>query len=227
MRAKAIILALLGGIALTTAIVAASREREPTYHGKTLSQWLAGGEDVAFGLLANPNRPDTREAVLQIGTNALPSLLEWIRYNPPAWRQKLDSRLGGVWPWYAHWVMQAEGRRDLAVDGFWVLGSRAAPAVPALARLLRNPDHKTLHEPALNALRLIGKDSLPILFPVLVDPNQGERYKIADAIAGISVAEGFSRAHELEQRLDDPDPAMRVAVANAILWVNGVSWKPF
>ncbi len=39
--------------------------------------------------------------------------------------------------------------------------------------------------------------------------------------------EGFSRAHELEKRLNDPDAAMRVAVSNAILWVNGVPQKPF
>jgi hypothetical protein len=222
------ILALLVCVAVITATVALCWEREPTYNGKALSQWLAGGEDerVAW-LLTDPNRPDTRDAVLHIGTNAFPCLLRWIRYSPPAWRQTFDKRLGGVWPWYESRVLRAEGRMQLGVMGFRVLGPRGAPAIPDLARLLRNPGRKKIDDPALDALTAIGKDSLPALFAVLGDPKQQERYKIAWAIRQISLAEGFDDTYELEKRLNDPNLDMRVAVTNAMLWVNGASWTPF
>lgn len=52
------------------------REREPVYQGKSLSQWLEE-YNQNFLFLNSPIRAQAKSAVGQIGTNALPILLEW------------------------------------------------------------------------------------------------------------------------------------------------------
>src|SRR6266404_3207967 len=49
------------------------KKGEPTYKGHSLSYWLD----------ATPS-DESKSAVLAIGTNAIPYLLEWLTYNPPA-----------------------------------------------------------------------------------------------------------------------------------------------
>lgn len=47
-------------------------EKEPSYHSRTLSQWLA--MDPYY-------EPEVNEAVQKIGTNAIPFLLNWIPFE--------------------------------------------------------------------------------------------------------------------------------------------------
>ena len=62
-------------------------ESEPTYHGKKLSWWLARYTTAVYirGDVQDPVALEAREAVLHIGTNAIPKLLEWM----PGSRQPL------------------------------------------------------------------------------------------------------------------------------------------
>src|SRR5437763_1005229 len=86
MRRRRLIL-LLAGCALTAILVALlwTRDREPEYQGKFLSQWLAQyrDHDVEDGAAA--------AGVREIGTKALPWLLKWLRYERAPWRGKLLS----------------------------------------------------------------------------------------------------------------------------------------
>ena len=61
------------------------RPREPSYQGKKPSEWLRE--------LSNPRTIDdtamAREAVLSIGSNAVPHLKSWIRYSEPTLKAKV------------------------------------------------------------------------------------------------------------------------------------------
>src|SRR5580765_6800100 len=78
MRKRAVYLMLvvlvLGGVLVA---VFGRREREPEYGGKRLSEWVKKlpGEDAEKG-------------IREIGTNALPYLLKWIRYETRDWKQR-------------------------------------------------------------------------------------------------------------------------------------------
>ena len=67
------------------ALVFQSRNHEPTYHDRSLGDWLVG--------LTNYNGDDdtdqAAEAVRNIGTNAIPYLVQYTRYTP--WPLRLKS----------------------------------------------------------------------------------------------------------------------------------------
>src|SRR4051812_47188734 len=70
----------IGAVLLLAVLVAIvwPGEKEPEYQGKKLSYWLE--------ITTHEEYVEAREAVRQIGTNALPLLLKWIRYSP--WYEK-------------------------------------------------------------------------------------------------------------------------------------------
>src|SRR5438876_9254302 len=95
MRKRRFYLLLIAALVLIGVLVAVlSGSREPEYGGRKLSEWV---EDYSPGNLSSlvqtkdASRKLAKEAIHRIGTNALPWLLEWIRYEPPLWRRKLDQ----------------------------------------------------------------------------------------------------------------------------------------
>src|SRR5580765_975729 len=88
---------VVGGVLVA---VFAGREREPEYGGKRLSEWVrrigttsAGGRVRRMGI-------DTAEmeAIRHIGTNALPYLVRFMRYEQPQWKAKLYGNLNRALP---------------------------------------------------------------------------------------------------------------------------------
>src|SRR6516162_6654438 len=67
--------------------------REPRFHGKSLSAWLAEGVRrpvAAWGVEVSVINTK-QEAVRAMGTNALPFLVKWMQYESPPWRVRLTS----------------------------------------------------------------------------------------------------------------------------------------
>jgi len=110
-------------------------EVQPRYAGRSLNQWVRR-------LGKRPNDAEARQAITQIGTNAIPYLLKWIAYCPNrpnivlskvneagyrVIKRKGPLLMDSAW-------FQAEG----AVTAFRALGPAAEPARPALGRLLTN-----------------------------------------------------------------------------------------
>jgi hypothetical protein len=115
---------------------------DPLYNGKPLSEWLKVlfRWEYAHGRITNE---ESKEAVQQIGTNALPLLLNWIAKPESGW---------------------SASDQDRAVDGFEVLGPVAKPAVPDLIKIIgQNRDYPE------RALVFIGKDAVPALADKLVE----------------------------------------------------------
>ena len=145
-------------LTLTSAIaclvtVQPARAAEPMYEGRALSEWLlalhadltdeeqiaATQQNVDPAKLLEQKQSRAQEAVRQIGTNGLPTLLDIISVEQ--WdRKKVLGKLK------SKDFQKAAGNKDiptevfrgLAVDGFGILGTNADPAIPQLKRLLYN-----------------------------------------------------------------------------------------
>jgi hypothetical protein len=118
-------------------------EREPEYNGVTLSKWLQRYND-------DGNNPEAAEAIRHIGTNALPFLLRWIRYETPGWRKSLEhlhTRLPSSIQKtrVVHWLFadNAEHRAELSVEAFSALKLAGKPASDELLRLALANDPRT------------------------------------------------------------------------------------
>lgn len=171
-KRRKILLAFAGALILGVGLWAVFTPKpepdpEPSYGGKTLSEWLADG--------GNPRRAD---AIRHIGTNAIPHLLNWIQYQQLPWRNKLDrfcqAHLKRGLP-----VDKDQKRRDDATYAFHYLGKDALGAIPELKRQAlvskpRNPQ-------ALIALAYLGKDGFPVLMEAFT--NQEPVTRLAAVLA--------------------------------------------
>src|SRR5215510_5412200 len=111
-KARVIAISLGGALALLIAILALSRDKEPRYQGRSLSQWLrvyekspgplrvyetSSGPPIYFPdtrLLQGGQLPDQAEAVnavRQIGTNAIPWVIRWMRQERSPWKDKVRA----------------------------------------------------------------------------------------------------------------------------------------
>src|SRR5438067_887588 len=105
---------------------------EPRYRGKSLTKWLQLYQKADKG---TSEERQAGMAVRTIGTNALPYLTEWI-------------------------VSEDLEKQFKAKDGFQILGSAAAPAIPSLGKMLTSTNEVVSFE-ATQSLGHIGAPALP------------------------------------------------------------------
>ena len=164
---------LIAGIAATCAVVLhGSRDQEPRYRGRALSQYLhdyglCGTREVPWAM-----REPIAASVKAIGTNALPWLITWLQYEPAPWQTNLEVKLRNAPDALSDHAVLTEltfNRRKLersmdAVQGFEILGAQATAAAPQLTRLMNDdtqPDD--LRRRAADALGCLGVAGLPAL----------------------------------------------------------------
>ena len=106
---------------------------EPVYDGKSLSAWLEEYEKT-FRLWNNPPDSGAREAIVRIGADALPFLLNYIASEDPLQvKWQIQKATGGP----AHPSDSPEAHsHSLGIAGFAALQERAKPAEGALQRML-------------------------------------------------------------------------------------------
>jgi HEAT repeat protein len=180
---------ILVGILLLLVLVPlfTSSEREPTYNGRPLSEWLR----LYARWSPSPGSPRNEEAasaIRRIGTNALPYLTKWIQYERPAWRMRL-YRLMAKFPWSSNHLPRERSleRAEGAAEAFKIFGPEASPAIPELAQIIN--DHQVKWDSsfrAFDALVAIGNDGLPPLVEALDNPKMPTRAYIADSIRRMS-----------------------------------------
>lgn len=173
-RRKFLILAaavLLLGIVLFAAV---RYHREPSYEGKTLSEWLTSG------LYWNDGVPEVEAvAIRAMGTNVIPFLLDWIQYQPRDWNGKVDKfslRFLGLNFFERHQISEAV-RAYNAATAFEVFGSEANPAIPELTRLMETSvgDYIPIHSSL--ALAKIGPAAFPALLARLTNQPTKVSYR--------------------------------------------------
>jgi hypothetical protein len=155
-----------------------SREHEPQYHGQPLSHWVLLSQRAI-------QSDEADKAIREIGTNALPLLLKWIRYELPAWRGKLAKdnhpilqRLVGPFV-----TTKQEVLADARILSFRILGTNAAIAIPELAGLMRNASAPQTAFRAMGALSQIGTNGLPPLISAIQDSQYPFRVWAVTTIA--------------------------------------------
>jgi HEAT repeats/Galactose oxidase, central domain len=105
---------------------------EPAYNGKGLSEWLS------LSLTAEPSAED---AVRQIGTNGIPNLIDMLGVKESNQRRvlaKLKSQ--ELQQAYHDKRLDLDDVRNLAVEGFAILGTNAESAIPQITKLFHDED---------------------------------------------------------------------------------------
>lgn len=161
---RPVLLLLLACGAIGMMVVIAAWDAEPRYDWMPLSQLLRHGSIYNLGVQLPQ---DHVKAIRQIGTNALPSLVKWIQYEPPLWLRKISDTSDHI-PFLARFENRRAERAHEAVVGFWVLGPQASAAIPELGRLL-NSTNQDVRDLAASALSGIGKEAIPTLLDVLTN----------------------------------------------------------
>lgn len=116
----------------------ATPEPEPVYQGKPLSAWLE------FYDPANPNKSNAQmgvaqAAIIQIGTNAIPALLQMLRTPDLPWKNRLFA-LAQKQHFIKIKYIEPFRTYEMAAMGLEVLGPRATDAVPELMKIFdQNP----------------------------------------------------------------------------------------
>jgi len=150
---------------------------EPSYNGHPLSYWAQQVEPDPAG---NPYRPvrftaESAAAVRAIGTNAIPTLLQWMSTPYGGLRAevlKLTEKNSIPYRarlWLASNFLKSY-RPDLAILAFRVLGDGATNAIPSLAQMLHSPlDSRS----AVMALCAISTDGAAALTNGFMKINDG------------------------------------------------------
>jgi HEAT repeat protein len=217
---------LIGVICLVMAAAAAllclsSRDRQPYYGGRSLEEWI---ETFGRQEAAGEQSEEARRAVLQIGTNALPSLLDWIAYQPAPWRDSIAGILDRLPKPIGNSTLlrsavsdeRRQARCVLAESGFRILQEQAAPAIPELARMLYAAP--TLQYRATFVLESLGTNGLSFLIEVLAETNYPGRCFVVDAISLMRYqgTNGRPAVPILIRCIQDKDTRLAIAAINAL-----------
>ena len=168
--------------------------REPRYQGHSLSYWVTLYGDTAWD---EGGDPKAREAISHIGTNALPFLLNWIRYEQqPSWvRTASISFFSRRVPKaitseaLVKWVCEdkEESRADGAAHAFYALGPQVQPALPELFRLMNDrsstnvsprPQLAPCERAELALLYSRNDDAIPLFLAHIANTNAPNRAEV-------------------------------------------------
>jgi len=153
--------------------------RQPFYRGRSLEFWI-GGQFVPAAA------GEAAEAIHQMGTNAIPYLLRWIRYETPAWKLRLWKTLNPFLSKHKiDWQpadLNALARADGAARALIRLGPAAEGAIPELTRLIEDPRANESAIRAMFVLGCLGDAGLPPLIGVLKNQQARFRAEAAESI---------------------------------------------
>lgn len=147
-------------IALTLLAVQSTRAADPAYNGKALSDWL---------VLNLTGDASAQDAIRQIGTNGIPTLIDILGAKEGNRRKVLrELKSEELKQEFSSKDSNLADLRNLAVQGFAVLGTNAESAVPQLAKLFRDSD--TCFE-AARALSQVGPKGISALTNAMNDED--------------------------------------------------------
>lgn len=164
-------------------LISRSDDAEPKYQGRTLSGWLADIEVYS----SHPDRESpsflqASNAVVQIGTNGLPYLVEWIQYEPSMGYRVFGTALESVVNWlpswvipdsFADWVRRSGKFHRAGAAGYAleVLGPDLEPVIPQLAEIAKSSRSVWSRWSAIRALRAAGPQAWDEIVEVVAATN--------------------------------------------------------
>jgi hypothetical protein len=197
-----------------------SRREEPYYQGRSFSEWLGNWEHNV--LAGNSDFHTAENAIHRIGTNAIPTMIEWICEDPAPWqknaRRKLPPRVWTQGPGKFLFGLAPEEHSGRALLAFFILGTNASPALPELEVLMRDPVRPAVASRVIRALSCLGAPAVKPLAAALIDTKQPCRNQIALSLGGEwcgQVATNITLP-ALQAAVNDPDPLVRDAASMAM-----------
>lgn len=227
-KRKRAAIAVIVVVAAAGVIAYLARENELVYQGRSLSAWFRLWADSSRAEDATEREHQAEEAahaIRQIGTNAIPTLLRWLSYEPPRTQSGAS--------WLAHKVpaplfdrivgplLFGPGERaGSATSIFVILGQRASPAVPDLTVMLQATNKPFMTRNAAWCLAAIGDEGLPALTAALANP-QLSGCRDAAYVLGINGPFKFgtnvvSAVPLLARCASDKDPELAAAAVKAL-----------
>jgi hypothetical protein len=176
---------------------------EPSYNGKRLGQWLEtrieGGGDLT---------PSAKDAIQQMGTNAIPALLKRLTYERPV---------------YCFSPFQININ---AATGFIALGGVAKPALPQLWMLMDSTNAETALT-AMIATCGTGSNAMPFLIKGLTNQFANVRSLAANTLTE-GVGDKFPEQRKqaiplIVKLLNDPDDDIRLNATNQLKQIDPVT----
>ena len=175
---------------------------EPSYNGKPLSEWLL---ILKIGQTSTGERVETpvaEEAIRQMGTNAIPTLLDILGATSGNKERVLGrAKSKGFRDMFHNKNVPLDDLRDTAVQGFGILGTNAVSAIPQINKLFR--DWETC-SPAAQALAELGSEGCAALTNGLHNPNADIRGVTIWAIGEKSSIDSNTITRLMISCLNDP-----------------------
>jgi hypothetical protein len=151
-RGRVLIAVVAVAVLATLVWTLLARPSEPVYKGGSLSYWLIQRTDSN----SKAERDEAATAIRAMGTNAIPTLLRMMRAKESRFKSRWLARR-----WYGLFEMhfsEPAGIVARAEEGFDVLGTDAASAVPELSKILDETLSPECASRTANALGNIGPD---------------------------------------------------------------------
>jgi HEAT repeat protein len=160
-------LATLLATAWLVGFAAGTDQHEPTYQGRTLSDWTRDLDPHTAVMVGH--EPPAWIAIGHMGTNAIPTLLTWMSEPDPP--EPLKSHLAPCF---------TPSRSQRAEFAFRILGGAARPAIPKLTHLARKSSDPKRAERCTDSLASIGPEAIPSLLSLATNgPRMTRWYAIA------------------------------------------------
>ena len=216
MRKWYIALFALACVAVVIAIARSATPKEPTYQERPLSYWVLRSDK------SPPDQNTADKAVRQIGTNALPFLVKWTRYERPAWLTRVVAALPRL-PIPVQVALapriptHAERRAIASPRAFQTLGTNAAAAIPELTQLMRGTNAKATAQRAIFALGYVGTNGLPALLAAAEDQRYPFRWDVVTSFAGQLSESDLVGPTLISWEADTNDPERSLAAKTALM----------
>src|SRR3954467_7559448 len=163
---------------------------EPVLKGRTLSSWLDHhvASSAASPSYGSPGWKEAHEAIRNIGTNGIPTLLKMIRARDlPKPLLKLVQE-GQRYRWLNLNYRPAISQNEEAEYAFEILSTNAAPAVPKLIEIYErnvSPSSQRCAALALDHIGRAAQAALPALIRNFTHTNRDVRFYAVSAAAKI------------------------------------------
>jgi len=190
------------------------RPREPMYQGKPLSYWMGGYDYPAYGGVT-PSEAD--QAVRQLGTNAIPTLLRFIGAKDSALKLKVIELVQKPNFVHSHYALDSDRHRQ-AVQAFEILGDDAKGAVPALIKIYNLNISDDSQYAVAAALGWIGP-SARLAIPSLLQGMNGTNFHVrlfSIRALGQIHAESAVIVPALKGQLKDREPTVQMFAIGAL-----------
>lgn len=182
---------LAGVVAFVIALLAWSLlpSPEPAYNGKTLSAWAQQyGSNFWSGAHDEAAKREAEIAIQQIGTNAVPYLLDMIRVRDSGVKNRLRAVIPESWYFKLHISDKLSHQiiRRYGAYGLGALGTNATAAFSALIEVATHHPDEDGRYAAVLAMRLMGAAAEPVI-PFLIQCLTNDVSRIrSDAVFGLA-----------------------------------------